>query len=167
MQRHAGSHRLARPVWPRCRHQRGGGGIGRATALSFAKAGARVAILYRDEKRFETMRSALRALGAEPVVTVCDPRAGHSSRNASTMNDGLLGGQSEACPPFLRKPWSSVRMVGTAQKRLCPAYRISRTGSTPTLPPRCAGSLPRSGRRSRASGCSPSSLSRQSPGSSR
>src|SRR5689334_1335014 len=50
----------------------GGGGIGRATAVSFAKAGANVAILDRDEKGLETTRSELRALGAEPVVAPCD-----------------------------------------------------------------------------------------------
>ena len=50
----------------------GGGGIGRATAVSFARAGARVAVIDRDENGLETTRSELRALGAEPVVAACD-----------------------------------------------------------------------------------------------
>jgi NAD(P)-dependent dehydrogenase (short-subunit alcohol dehydrogenase family) len=50
----------------------GGGGIGRATAVSFAKAGAKVAIIDRDEKGLEATRSELQALGAEPVVAACD-----------------------------------------------------------------------------------------------
>ncbi len=50
----------------------GGGGIGRATAVNFAKAGARVAILDRDEKGLEATRSELRALGSEPAVAACD-----------------------------------------------------------------------------------------------
>ena len=50
----------------------GGGGIGRATAVSFARAGARVAIIDRDEKGLETTRSELRTLGADPVVAPCD-----------------------------------------------------------------------------------------------
>src|SRR5215813_8084832 len=50
----------------------GGGGIGRATAVSFARAGAKVAVIDRDEKGLETTRSELRALGAEPVVAACD-----------------------------------------------------------------------------------------------
>jgi NAD(P)-dependent dehydrogenase (short-subunit alcohol dehydrogenase family) len=50
----------------------GGGGIGRATAVSFAKAGAKVAVLDRDEKGLEVTRSELRALGADLVVAPCD-----------------------------------------------------------------------------------------------
>jgi NAD(P)-dependent dehydrogenase (short-subunit alcohol dehydrogenase family) len=50
----------------------GGGGIGRATALSFARAGAKVAVIDRDEKGLEVTRSELRGLGAEPVVISCD-----------------------------------------------------------------------------------------------
>ena len=50
----------------------GGGGIGRATAVSFAKAGAAVAVIDRDAKGLETTRSELRALGADPVVVPCD-----------------------------------------------------------------------------------------------
>ena len=50
----------------------GGGGIGRATAVSFARAGAKVAVIDRDEKGLETTRSELRALGADPVVVPCD-----------------------------------------------------------------------------------------------
>src|SRR5688572_19764772 len=50
----------------------GGGGIGRATAVSFAKAGAKVAIIDRDEKGLEATRSELHALGAAPVVAPCD-----------------------------------------------------------------------------------------------
>lgn len=50
----------------------GGGGIGRATALSFAKAGAKVAVIDLDGKGLETTQSELRALGTEPVVAMCD-----------------------------------------------------------------------------------------------
>jgi len=50
----------------------GGGGIGRATAVSFAKAGAKVAVMDRDEKGLEVTRGELCALGAEPAVAPCD-----------------------------------------------------------------------------------------------
>src|ERR1700752_2419525 len=50
----------------------GGGGIGRATAVSFGKAGPKVAVMDRDEKGLEVTRGELRALGAEPVVAPCD-----------------------------------------------------------------------------------------------
>ena len=50
----------------------GGGGIGRATAVSFARAGAKVAIIDRDEKGLEVTRGELQALGAKAVVAPCD-----------------------------------------------------------------------------------------------
>lgn len=50
----------------------GGGGIGRATAVGFARAGARVAVIDRDEKGLETTRAELRALGVDPLIAACD-----------------------------------------------------------------------------------------------
>lgn len=50
----------------------GGGGIGRATAISFARAGAGVAILDRDEGGLAKTRGELRAMGTEAVVAPCD-----------------------------------------------------------------------------------------------
>ena len=69
----------------------GGGGIGRATAVSFAKAGARVAIIDRDEKGLETTRSELRALGAEPVVAACDTTNMDSVTAAAEAAEKSLG----------------------------------------------------------------------------
>jgi NAD(P)-dependent dehydrogenase (short-subunit alcohol dehydrogenase family) len=50
----------------------GGGGIGRATALSFAQAGARVAAVDRDERGLEATRVELTRLGGDHVVANCD-----------------------------------------------------------------------------------------------
>jgi NAD(P)-dependent dehydrogenase (short-subunit alcohol dehydrogenase family) len=50
----------------------GGGGIGRATALSFAQAGARVAAVDRDERGLEATRVELTRLDGDHVVTNCD-----------------------------------------------------------------------------------------------
>jgi len=69
----------------------GGGGIGRATAMSFAKAGAKVAIIDRDEKGLETTRSELRALGAEPVVAPCDTSDAASVAAAAEAVEKSLG----------------------------------------------------------------------------
>ena len=69
----------------------GGGGIGRATAVSFAKAGAKVAVLDRDEKGLETTRSELRALGAEPVVAACDTTNADSVTAAAETIEKSLG----------------------------------------------------------------------------
>jgi NAD(P)-dependent dehydrogenase (short-subunit alcohol dehydrogenase family) len=46
----------------------GGGGIGRATALSFAKVGARVAAIDLDERGLEVTRAELGTLGAGHVT---------------------------------------------------------------------------------------------------
>src|SRR5215510_10182560 len=69
----------------------GGGGIGRATALSFAKAGAKVAVLDRDEKGLEVTRSELRALGADPVVASCDTTNAENVTAAAATVEKSLG----------------------------------------------------------------------------
>ncbi|MEZ5821146.1 MAG: SDR family oxidoreductase [Xanthobacteraceae bacterium] len=69
----------------------GGGGIGRATALSFARAGAKVAILDRDEKGLETTRNELKAFGAEQVAAACDTANAESIAAAADMVDKSLG----------------------------------------------------------------------------
>ncbi len=68
----------------------GGGGIGRATAVSFAKAGARVAILDRDEHGLAKTHGELRALGADAVVAPCDTSdAASVARAAKTVEKSL------------------------------------------------------------------------------
>jgi len=69
----------------------GGGGIGRATAISFAKAGAGVAILDRDEKGLETTRSELRTIGAECVMAPCDTTDAASVATAAEAVRKSLG----------------------------------------------------------------------------
>lgn len=50
----------------------GGGGIGRATAVSFARAGARVAALDRDERSLAETKATLREFGDGHLVASCD-----------------------------------------------------------------------------------------------
>ncbi len=47
-------------------------GIGRATALAFAAAGARVALVDRDPEGCEVLRAAIDAAGGEVLVAHCD-----------------------------------------------------------------------------------------------
>jgi NAD(P)-dependent dehydrogenase (short-subunit alcohol dehydrogenase family) len=69
----------------------GGGGIGRATALSFAKAGARVAAIDRDERGLEVTQTELRKLGDGHVVVTCDTTSEESVTAASETIEKSLG----------------------------------------------------------------------------
>lgn len=50
----------------------GGGGIGRASALAFARAGAKVAVTDRDVKAGEETAAQVQALGAEAIFIKAD-----------------------------------------------------------------------------------------------
>jgi len=69
----------------------GGGGIGRATAVSFARAGARVAAIDLDERGLEVTRAELRELGTDCVVTRCDTSSVESVISASETIEKSLG----------------------------------------------------------------------------
>jgi NAD(P)-dependent dehydrogenase (short-subunit alcohol dehydrogenase family) len=69
----------------------GGGGIGRATALSFARAGARVAAIDLDERGLEVADAELRKLGGGHVVTRCDTTSAESVAAASEAIEKSLG----------------------------------------------------------------------------
>jgi NAD(P)-dependent dehydrogenase (short-subunit alcohol dehydrogenase family) len=68
----------------------GGGGIGRAVATSFARAGARVAAIDRDERGIEVTRTELRELGGH-VVTPCDTSDAESVAAAAEAIEKSLG----------------------------------------------------------------------------
>jgi NAD(P)-dependent dehydrogenase (short-subunit alcohol dehydrogenase family) len=63
----------------------GGGGIGRATALSLARAGARVAAIDRDERGLEITRAELRELDPDHVATPCDTTSADSVTAAAEL----------------------------------------------------------------------------------
>ncbi|HEY1473771.1 MAG TPA: SDR family oxidoreductase [Pseudolabrys sp.] len=69
----------------------GGGGIGRATALGFAQAGARVAAIDRDERGLEATRAELAKLGGDHVVASCDTTNLDSVTAASETIQKSLG----------------------------------------------------------------------------
>src|SRR5260221_8312954 len=69
----------------------GGGGIGRATAMSFARAGARVAAIDLDERGLEVTGAELRKLGGEHFVTRCDTTSVESVTAASDGIEKSLG----------------------------------------------------------------------------
>jgi NAD(P)-dependent dehydrogenase (short-subunit alcohol dehydrogenase family) len=69
----------------------GGGGIGRAVALSFARAGARVAAIDRDERGLEVTQAELLKLGRDHVVASCDTSDVESITAASQKIEKALG----------------------------------------------------------------------------
>jgi NAD(P)-dependent dehydrogenase (short-subunit alcohol dehydrogenase family) len=69
----------------------GGGGIGRAVALSFARAGARVAAIDLDERGLETTRAELRDLGVEAFIARCDTASAESVSAAAAAVEKSLG----------------------------------------------------------------------------
>ena len=69
----------------------GGGGIGRATAVSFARAGARVAAVDRDERGLEATQAELRKLGDGHLVVGCDTTSAESVTAASEAIEKSLG----------------------------------------------------------------------------
>jgi NAD(P)-dependent dehydrogenase (short-subunit alcohol dehydrogenase family) len=69
----------------------GGGGIGRATALSFARAGARVAAIDRDERGLEATRAELTKMNGGHVVASCDTTNPDSVTAASETIQKSLG----------------------------------------------------------------------------
>jgi len=68
-----------------------GGGIGRATALGFAAAGAKLALLDRDTASAEETRAAVTAKGAEAVVVPCDVADEASVETAGELAERLVG----------------------------------------------------------------------------
>jgi NAD(P)-dependent dehydrogenase (short-subunit alcohol dehydrogenase family) len=69
----------------------GGGGIGRAVATSFARAGARVAAVDRDERGLEQTKAELRELGGDHVALPCDTSSETSVIAASEAVEKSLG----------------------------------------------------------------------------
>ncbi len=69
----------------------GGGGIGRATAISFAQAGARVAAIDLDERGLDATRAELGKLGAGHVVARCDTTDVASIAAAAATIEKSLG----------------------------------------------------------------------------
>ncbi len=69
----------------------GGGGIGRATALSLAAAGARVAAIDLDERGLETTRAELRAFGTGHFIGRCDTANAESVAGVAEAVEKSLG----------------------------------------------------------------------------
>jgi NAD(P)-dependent dehydrogenase (short-subunit alcohol dehydrogenase family) len=69
----------------------GGGGIGRAVAISLARAGARVAAIDLDERGLEVTRTKLGELGPGHIVERCDTSSADSVAAASDGIEKALG----------------------------------------------------------------------------
>ena len=69
----------------------GGGGIGRAVALSLARAGARVAAIDLDERDLDVTAAELRELGAGHFTARCDTSSAESVTAVSEAVEKALG----------------------------------------------------------------------------
>jgi len=69
----------------------GGGGIGRAVALSLAQAGARVAAIDLDERGLDVTAAELRKSGAAPFTARCDTSSAESVAAAAGAIEKALG----------------------------------------------------------------------------
>ncbi|WP_291863252.1 SDR family oxidoreductase [Bradyrhizobium sp.] len=69
----------------------GGGGIGRAVALSLARAGARVAAIDLDARGLEATRTALHEMSSDALVARCDTASVDSITAASETIAKALG----------------------------------------------------------------------------
>ena len=66
-------------------------GIGEATAIALAQAGARVAIAARRRDRLESLASRLRPMGAEPLVLEADLLDEHVAQRIVADTEGHFG----------------------------------------------------------------------------
>jgi NAD(P)-dependent dehydrogenase (short-subunit alcohol dehydrogenase family) len=66
-------------------------GLGRATALAFARRGARVGLLARGRDRLEATRKEVEALGGEAMVLVTDVADADQVEQAATAVEESLG----------------------------------------------------------------------------
>ncbi|MCC8941447.1 SDR family oxidoreductase [Bradyrhizobium sp. Arg68] len=69
----------------------GGGGIGRATAVSFARAGVKVAAIDRDERGLAGTQEKLREFGEHHLVQACDTTSAESVTAAADAVERALG----------------------------------------------------------------------------
>jgi NAD(P)-dependent dehydrogenase (short-subunit alcohol dehydrogenase family) len=69
----------------------GGGGIGRAVAVSLARAGARVAAIDLDARGLEVTQAELLNISSDAVVTRCDTSSADSVAAASETVEKALG----------------------------------------------------------------------------
>jgi NAD(P)-dependent dehydrogenase (short-subunit alcohol dehydrogenase family) len=65
----------------------GGGGLGRAVAVDYAKAGMKVVLLDRNEELLERTAAELKAIGEEPLAALVDVRDADAVTQA--FEDGL------------------------------------------------------------------------------
>ena len=69
----------------------GGGGIGRATAVSFARAGVKVAAIDRDERGLAGTKEKLREFGDQHLVEPCDTTSEASVAAVAESVERALG----------------------------------------------------------------------------
>jgi NAD(P)-dependent dehydrogenase (short-subunit alcohol dehydrogenase family) len=123
----------------------GGTGIGRAIALAFARAGAKVALAGRRQDKLQEVAAAITEQGGEAVAIVCDVSQGADAKRAVTETVQRFGGlqilinsagvlSNATVETVSEEDWDRVMLINTKgpflmSRAALPAMRASRGGS--------------------------------------
>lgn len=114
----------------------GGSGIGRATAIAFAQAGASVAVVDISEKGLEGTVQAIEALGGKALAIKCDVSKGDEVKAAVDKTVSTLGGLDAAfnnagieqpvglLGDLSEELWDRIMNVNLRSVFLCMKYQI-------------------------------------------
>ena len=108
----------------------GASGIGRATAKAFAKEGARVAILDRDETSAREVEKEIQSCGSEATIRIVDLAEGEKTEQTITEIGALFGGLDilvndaatyvpKSFEEMTRQEWQKVLDVNLTAYFLC------------------------------------------------
>jgi NAD(P)-dependent dehydrogenase (short-subunit alcohol dehydrogenase family) len=114
----------------------GASGIGLATAVAFAREGARVVVADVSEKEEQKVADLIRKAGGQPAFHVCDVTQSYQVRNVIDMilenfgrldfacNDAGIEGATAATAESSEENWDRVLAVNLTGAYLCTKYEI-------------------------------------------
>lgn len=114
----------------------GGGGIGEATAMTFHRDGARVAIIDRNLAEAERVAAAIAAQGGEAIALEANVANEEDVANAvaavvdtfgalhAASNNAAFGGGFKSLTDFSEKEWALINDVTLKGVWLCMKYQL-------------------------------------------
>ena len=117
----------------------GGGGIGRATALAFAKAGAKVVVVDRDAAAGEATAGIIKQQGGEAKFVAADvTKSADVANYVKETLDAQAGSTASSTMPASRARW---RIPPITTRRCSSRARCQRQGRVPRPAPCAAGAV--------------------------